>query len=329
MLELAQPWWLLLLPLPPAVAWLHRRRQAASGGLLHPLAQLIGELQGAARRPHPLPWLWIAGCLLLVVALARPQTSVSDPAPVLPGHNMIFAVDVSGSMRTLDYVSDGEVVSRLDMAKRTLRRFLDQASALRVGVVIFADDVMTYVPLTTDLALVAQLVDEIDNSLAGERTALGDAIALSIRRMQALPASSGDSARILVVLTDGVQTAGTIAAEHAAELARALDIRLYTLGIGSDDPALFPLSPVEAPMLTEAPVDEATLTSLATRTDGRYYAVRDTDDLIRALADIDRIEKTRLPAPFEIREWFWLPALAGLLLLVAAERRLPLRSLAT
>jgi Ca-activated chloride channel homolog len=322
--EFAAPLWLLLLPLP-AIAWWLGRRQARDddhyGALIHPLAGLLGSLQAASRRPGAFPWFWLIGCALLVAALARPQTQDADPADGAPGHNMIFAIDVSGSMRILDYVVDGEALSRLDMLKRALAGFLEQAPRLRAGVVVFADDVMTWVPLTTDLALAAQMVGEIDNSLAGERTALGDAIALSIRRMQAV--TEADASRVLVLLTDGVPTAGHIDPESAAELARAAGIRIYTIGLGGDNPAPFPLGRGGEQTIADIPLDEALLRDLAARTDGAYYRITEAPDLLQVLGDIERLERSRVPAGAEMRDWYWLPALAGLALLLLADRRRP------
>ncbi len=323
--ELAAPLWLLLLPVPLLVLRIGRRWRGAGddGALLHPQTALLARLQTPARGAA-LPWVWLLGCALLVVALARPQWIVTDPEAGLPGHNVIFAIDVSGSMRILDYELEGLTVSRLDMLKHTLTGFLDRASRLRAGLVVFGDDVMTWSPLTTDLGLAAQLVADIDNSLAGERTALGDAMALSIRRLEAV--TDAEASRILVLLTDGVPTAGTIDPTAAADLAAASGIRVYTVGIGTEGPAPFPLGRGDEQTVAEIPLDEAFLEGLATRAGGAYYRIRHSADLLQALDDIDRLERSRLPARAEAREWYWLPALVGLALLVFAERRPPLRT---
>jgi Ca-activated chloride channel homolog len=320
--EFAASLWLLLLPLPVAIWWFGRRRSSRrdrDGALLHPMAALIGRLQAPRRPGTPIPWLWLFGCGLLVVALARPQWIDPDPPDGEPGHNMVFAIDVSGSMRILDYRVDGRPASRLDMLKSSLIRFLEHAPRMRAGVVVFADDVMTFVPLTTDLALAAEMVGEIDNSLAGERTALGDAIALSLRRMQAV--TEADASRVLVLMTDGVPTAGTIDPEAAAGLARAAGIRIYTVGIGGGTPAPFPLSPTGEQTIADIPLDEPFLQALAATTDGAYFRIVEDGDLLQALDHIDRLERSLIPAGAVVREAYWLPALAGLALLVLADRR--------
>lgn len=321
--EFAAPLWLLLLPLPAVIWWFGSRRNSArdrAGALIHPMAALIGRLQGERPKTGPVPWLWLIGCGLLVVALARPQWVDADPAAGAPGHNMLFAIDVSGSMRILDYRVDGQAVSRLDMLKSSLIRFLEQATRLRVGIVVFADDVMTFMPLTGDLALAAEMVGEIDNSLAGERTALGDAMALSLRRMQAV--TDPGASRVLVLMTDGVPTAGTIDPEAAAGLARAAGIRIYTVGLGTETPAPFPLGPVGGQTIADIPLDENLLRELAAVTDGAYFRIEESADLLQALDHIDSLERSRIPAgPVVVREAYWLPALAGLALLVVADRR--------
>lgn len=324
MFEFAAPLCLLLLPVPAVAWWISRRlaKDSARGGaLIHPFAELLGRLQEPTRTPGGVPWYWLLGCAMLIAALARPQWLEHDPADGPPGHNMIFTIDVSGSMRILDYAVDGEAISRLDMLKRALTGFLARAPRLRVGVgvVVFADDVMTWVPLTTDLALAAGMVAEIDNSLAGERTALGDAMALSIRRMQAV--TEADESRVLILLTDGVPTAGSIDPASAAELARSAGIRIYSIGLGGDSPAPFPLGRDGEQTVADIPLDEALLRVLAERTDGEYFRIDEESDLLNVLKEIEQLEQSRLPARAEIREWYWLPALAGLALLVMADRR--------
>jgi Ca-activated chloride channel family protein len=231
----------------------------------------------------------------------------------------MFAIDVSGSMRALDYVIDGRRASRLDALKRALREFLAQARGVRVGAIVFADDALTVLPLTADLVLAQQLVAEIDHSLAGEKTALGDAIALGIRRVQAVD----DPVRVLVLLTDGSATGGVITPDAAATLARQAGVRLYTVGFGRAGKVAFPGSPVEAPVSAELPPDEGQLRRLAAATGGAYFQAAEAEDLAGILAEIDRLEQTRIPAARRaaVHEWYWLPAAAALLVLLFVEAR--------
>lgn len=315
-LEVATPLWLAGLPVPPLAWWaLRRRRESAAVALLHPLAGLIRELQGGDRRPI-WPLLWMAGCALIVIALARPQWVDPGAADLAPGHDVVFAVDVSGSMRALDYLADGAAISRLDMVRRSLGEFLGEARALRAGLVVFADDALTLLPLTTDLAVAAAMTREIDNSLAGERTAIGDAIALATRRLESSPGSS----RFIVLLTDGTHTAGAVQPEAAVALARARGVRVYTVGFGGDAPVRFPLGTGDSVAAT-LPPDTGLLARLATAGDGEFHRVREASDMRRVLDAIHAAERSLVPVPVDRRDWYWLPALAGLLLLIAAEYR--------
>lgn len=320
MLEFGAPLWLWLLPLAPLAWWFVRRRaRDRAGALLHPQAELLAELQGDDRNLRRAPWPWLLACTLLLLALARPQAIDAHAPEFEPGHNLMFAIDVSGSMRALDYRIDGRPASRLDALKDALRRFLEQARGVRVGAVVFADDALTLLPLTSDLALARQLVAEIDNGLAGEKTALGDAIALGVRRLQAVD----DPARVLVLLTDGSATGGLITPEAAAAIAREAGVRLYTVGFGRAGKVAFPGSPVEAPISAELPPDEDRLRRLAAATGGVYFQAADGEALSGVLAEVERLEQARIPAPRrgDAEEWYWLPVAAALAALLFAEAR--------
>lgn len=320
MLEFGAPLWLWLLPLAPLAWWFSRRRTGErAGALLHPQATLLAELQGARAGVRRVPWSWLLACALLLFALARPQWFDAGAPDLEPGHNVMFAIDVSGSMRALDYVIDGRPASRLDALKDALRRFLEQARGMRVGAVVFADDALTLLPLTSDLALAQQLVAEIDNGLAGEQTALGDAIALGVKRLQAVD----DPARVLVLLTDGSATGGLITPEAAAGVARAAGVRLYTVGFGRAGKVAFPGSPVEAPVSAELPPDEDQLRRLAAATGGVYFEAADAGALGGVLAEIERLEQARIPAArhTDAHDGYRIPAAAALAVLLFAEAR--------
>jgi Ca-activated chloride channel family protein len=324
MFEFAAPGWLFLLPLTPIAGWIAARRTRAAedraGALLHPQAGLLAELREEdGERVRWIPWLWLLGCTLLLLALARPQWLDTRTPGLAPGHNVVFAIDVSGSMRALDYSIDGRPASRLDLLKLALQRFLDRAHGVRVGALVFADDALTLLPLTTDLALAKQLIAEIDNSLAGEKTALGDAIALGVRRVQA----TDDKVRVLVLLSDGSATGGLVTPDAAAALARQAGVRLYTVGFGHRGQVAFPGSPVDAPMSAELPPDEDLLKRLAAATGGAYFKADDADGLAGVLDGIERNEQARIPVARRaaVSEWYWLPAAAALLLLFVMEAR--------
>lgn len=313
MFEFGAPAWLILLPLPFLMWRLHRGRRDEDV-LIHPLTPLVAALQTSANRRIASQALWLAGCALLIFAMARPQWLDSSAARLDPGHNIVFAIDVSGSMRALDYTVDGQRISRLDMVKRSLRRFLDNSSELRAAIIVFADDAFTLLPLTHDLTLAAEMSAEIDNSLAGERTAIGNAVALAVERLEQTPGA----ARVLVLLSDGTDTGGTVRPADAAELAHTHGVRIHTVAFGSTGRVAFPLGNGEV-IYRELPPDSATLEALANRTGGSHFSVREASDMDAILARIHDMEKTRIPVPAQAWQWYWLPAALGLLCLLHAE----------
>lgn len=324
MLEFAAPWWFLALPLPwltwLSLARLRRGKQAgAPAALVHAQADILAELSAQpSSRSDPVPWLWILGCALLLTALARPQW-VDTTAGTYQGRDFLLAIDVSGSMRAQDFVVDGQIINRLDMLKRVVDRFLAGRHGDRIGLIVFGDDAYTLSPLTSDLGLVRTLLDEVRNGMAGEKTALGDAVALAVERLQDHEAAT----RTLVLLTDGSNTAGTITPETAMIRAREEGVRIYAVGIGSHRKVPFPRGANEAPAITEMPLDEDVLRRMAQQTGGRYYLAENTEEMRRIIADIELLEKVdiRDNAASRRREWYWLPLAVGLVLLLVWHLR--------
>ena len=325
MLELAAPWWLLAVPLPWLAWWGNGRLKsgklplATVPAIRHAQADVLLNLIGNTR-PHinRTPWLWIIGCVCLVLALARPQWTDSAPN-TYKGRDFLLALDVSGSMRAQDFTVEGATLSRLDMLKKVVSQFLSERHGDRIGLIVFADDAYTLSPLTSDMNIVRSLLQEVRHGMAGEKTALGTAMALAVKRLQDRDAK----ARVLILLTDGSNTAGEIHPDAAAALAAEEGIRIYTVGIGSHQTVAFPRGPNEKPAYTEMPLDEDLLRRIAERTQGRYYAAANTTEVQRIIGDIEKLEKIDITdnALLKHTEWYWLPLLAGLALLLASQRR--------
>ena len=312
--------WLLALPLPfLAWRWLQRRAPRKQPAIFHPhaqlLAQLAAELPARARR---WPWLWLAGCMLLILSLARPQWITLHPDDY-PGRDLMFAIDVSGSMRAEDFVVADHRVNRLDMVKAVVDRLLAQRSGDRAGLIVFGDDAFTLSPVTHDLALVRNLLRGIKNGIAGEKTALGDAVALAVKRLRERPPQS----RVLFLFTDGTNTAGQFTPADALALAKQYQVRIYTVGIGRSGIVAYPGGPSGDTIATELPLDEPLLQRFAAETGGRYYRVQRSDDVKTILADIEKLEtvEIHLDKIGAHAEWYWLPLLLGLILLFVAQRR--------
>lgn len=329
MFEFATPGWLLLLPLP-YLLWLltHRaEKQVAStstnvdvAAVRHSQAALLIQLANASQPQQRLPWWWLLGCALLLLSAARPQWLHSDTPIVRPGHDMMLAIDISGSMLAQDFIHEGEVTSRIDISKAMGQQFLKQRGGDRVGLIAFADDAFTFMPLTTDLEMAHDFLGQINNGLAGERTALGDAIALAADHLRERPAKS----RILILLTDGSNTAGRVSPESAILLAQQYQLRIYTVGVGTNSTVAFPRGPRQQPLYTELPLDENLLQRIATASGGRYFHANNSATLQTIFDDIDRLEPIEIDDPTLTPrdEWFWLPLLLALSLLLLNERKL-------
>jgi len=321
MLQFAQPLWMLLTPLPLLLWWLAGGKMARRGapqipGILHPQAELLATLAGAGtvrRRP----WLWLAGCLLLLVALSRPQWLDFSRPNNHQGYNIMLAIDVSGSMRAKDFLIKGKAVSRLNLLKTRVRQFIATRHNDRMGIILFADEALSFLPMSSDLSLLQSFIDDIRPGIAGERTALGDAIALAVAQLRTLP----QKARLLLLFSDGGNTAGHISPAAATRLARQKGVKIFTIGVGTNHEVLFPRGPVQSATLTRLPLNETLLQRIATNSGGVYYHADSPMAMDRILRDIHRLAPTRIRDPrFAARqEWYWLPLICGIALLLLGD----------
>lgn len=316
MLNLATPWWLLLLPLP-WLLWrlmLRQRQGDRPGAIIHPQSQLLLELSQNPQR-HQRPWLWLLGCALLLLALARPQWWDNQQHQ---GRNFLLALDTSSSMRAEDFAENGQPVSRMAMVKRVVEHFIEQRHGDRIGLLVFGDDAFTLAPLTTDTTLVRHNLQEVRDGMAGQKTALGQAIALAVQRLR----GQDERSRILILLSDGSNTTGTIEPLQALAMAKANKVRIYTIGIGSNKAVLFPRGPVEGTQLATLPLDEGLLQQLAQQSGGHYYRAAAPGELEHIIGDIEQLETITLKGDeVRPREWYGPPLLLGLLTLLLARWR--------
>jgi len=308
---LAWPWMLAALPLPVLMHW-WPQRSATAAALRVPYAaaqlQALGVAPGGRSLGLGRLVLWLAW-VCLCVAAARPQQLGDAVTPPQQGRQMMLAVDVSGSMSEADMLLGHQVVDRLTAAKAVLADFLDRRAGDRVGLLIFGERAYTLTPLTSDLASVRLQLGDSVVGLAGRETAIGDAIALAVKRLREQPQGQ----RVLILLTDGVSNAGVLEPLRAAELAKAEGVRVYTVAFGGDGG--FSLFGVQiAP--GEDPVDEATLQKIATLTGGRAFRARNTDELAGIYAELQRLEPVASAGPAvrpRIERYAWPLALSLLL----------------
>lgn len=306
----AWPWVLAALPLPWLVTWLAPPLPARDAALRVPYGERLSAMGGRTGPVRPrasfLPWLAWA---LLCVAAARPQQWGEIIQPPTSGRDMMLAVDLSGSMETPDMRLGGESVPRVAAAKAVLADFLDRRAGDRVGLVVFGDRAYALTPQTRDLDTVREQLAGTEVGLAGRGTAIGDAIGLAVRRLRALPAKE----RVLVLLTDGVNSAGALDPQKAAQLARDNDVRIHTIAFGGADEPLT-LMGMPLPVSTgDAEMDEDGLAKIAATTGGRAFVARNVDQLVGIYAEIDRIEplkQTGQPLRPRLERYFWPLALA-------------------
>lgn len=292
--QFAWPWMLLALPLPLLARWLlPPARGGASASLRVPFGERLDRVARAGGRSmlggrvSVLVWL---GWILLCVAAARPQQLGEAVQPPLAGRDLMLALDLSGSMREPDMELGGRAVDRLTAAKAVLADFLDRRRGDRVGLIVFGRRAYALTPLTHDLASVRQQLEDSVIGLAGQETAIGDTIALAVKRLRAQPAQQ----RVLVLLTDGVNTAGLLEPKKAADIASAEGVRIHTIAFGGEGSlSLFGL---QLPMPGAGDeIDESTLRDIAKSTGGRFFRARDTSQLAGIYAEIDRLEPIERP----------------------------------
>lgn len=307
---LAWPWALLALPLPWLMRWWPRRNAAPALRVPYAAGALaeLGQAGGVAGWRIGRLLLWLAWACLCV-AMARPQQLGEPVTPPQQGRQMMLAVDVSGSMSEPDMMLGNQVVQRLSAAKAVLADFLDRRAGDRVGLLIFGERAYTLTPITADLTTVRNQLTDSEVGLAGRDTAIGDAIALAVKRLREQP----EGQRVLILLTDGVSNAGVLQPLRAAELAKAEGVRVYPVAFGGDGGmSLFGVQIAAG----DDPVDEATLRRIAELTGGRAFRARNTDELAGIYAELDRLEPITAAGaavrPY-IERYAWPLALAMLL----------------
>ena len=260
--------------------------------------------------------------ILLVCAAARPQIFNVSRDIRSPGVDIMLCIDTSGSMRALDFQLDGRPVTRLTAVKKVVTDFIRKRATDRIGLVVFGEEAFTQSPLTLDKGLLLRLVEDMKIGMAGDRTAVGSAIAIGGKRLKDLEAES----RILILLTDGRNNAGDVTPQQAAEAVRALGVKTYTIGVGGKGPAPFQVETFFGTRLVhqEVDLDEETLEVVADIGNGRYFRAADSDALSEIYDEIDRQEKTEV----EVKEFFHfkelypyllVPALGILLLEIALK----------
>lgn len=293
MFRFLYPWVLFFLVLPILLLfweWFLGRKVVMTYPLVSRIRSLFRSRDGKL--------LWIGPVLLAlvlslwIVGMARPQFVQRETEVSSEGIDIMLAIDASGSMAAMDFKIKGRPVNRLTVVKKVVTDFIRKQKGDRLGMVIFGDNAYTQCPLTLDYDVLVQFLDHIRIGIAGEGTAIGDGLALSVKRLKDTPGKS----KVVILLTDGRNNAGKISPEKSAEIAKALGIKVYTIGIGTQGPVPFPQSGMFGTRLiyVNLDMDPETLERIAKITDGRYFYAADTGKLEAIYEEIGRLEKTEV-----------------------------------
>lgn len=315
-LTFANPGFLFLLLIVPALAvWYFYRRK------LNQAVLQVSSTQGFRKdyvqwRHYVYNGLYVARLLaitLLILALARPQTSLSRQSVNVEGIDLVVALDISGSMLAQDFRPD-----RLEAAKEVAMEFIDGRPNDRIGLVVFSGESFTQCPITTDHAVLKNLFKEIKSGMIDDGTALGDGMALAISRLKDSKAVS----KVIILLTDGVNNMGSVDPLSAAEIAKLYGIRIYTIGIGTMGYAPYPVQTPFGIQLQQMKVeiDEPLLVKISAMTDGKYFRAQNITKLREIYREIDKMEKTRIDVTeFRKKKEEFLPLVLIAFLLLALE----------
>ena len=318
-----------LLPL----LWFWRGRRGPVAAIEFSDVTLAREVSRAGRSRVG-KWLWflpILAAALMIVGLARPQRQDSRVEVTANGIDIVLGLDVSGSMQALDFTVEGHRLNRIAIVRRVVSKFIEERPNDRIGLVAFAGAPYLVSPLTLDHDWLLQNLERVDVGGVDDGTAIGSAIAAAVNHLRDTRAKS----KVVILLTDGVNNTGKIAPIAAAEAARALGVKVYTIGVGVRGEAPIPVTDEAGKsriIMARVDVDEKTLQAVADLTGGRFYRATDTDSLRKIYDQINTFEKSaqtvqRFEHVEELYIWALLPALAllalSLLLQLTWFRRLP------
>ncbi|MEI6544504.1 MAG: VWA domain-containing protein [Methylococcales bacterium] len=288
MIHFEWPWLLIALPLPLLIRWLIPANIPVEESALRvPFLDDFSEGKPQAiSQDQQWPLLLAATAwFLLVIACARPQWLGEPIEQAISGRDLMLAVDLSASMEEQDFLINKRPVDRLTAIKSVAADFINRRVGDRVGLILFGTQAYLQTPLTFDRKTVQTLLDEAVIGLAGDNTAIGDAIGLAVKRLKNQPANS----RVLILLTDGANTAGEVSPLKAAELAAASQLKIYTIGVGADEMIVrtfFGSRKVNP----SRDLDENTLVKVAESTGGRYFRARNSDELNNIYMLLDKLE---------------------------------------
>ena len=292
MMQFIWPWAFWLLPLPFLVyKGLPKARKydaALYVPFYHDVVGFEAKHYSSARTGFIKVLLLMLMWCLLVLAISRPQWIGEPIALPSSGRDLMLAVDISGSMKIDDMIMDGKQVARITLVKKVVNEFVERRTGDRVGLLLFGTEAYLQVPLTFDRKTVKTLFNEAQLGFAGEKTSIGDAIGLAVKRLKERP----DDSRVLILLTDGMNTAGKVEPVQAAQLAAQTNVKVYTIGVGADEMIVRDFFGSRR-VNPSAELDEETLQEIADLTGGKYFRARDPEELEKIYQLIDKLEPVK------------------------------------
>ncbi len=309
------PWFLLILLFIPIMIWQERRTVTAIHYSSLTALGIVRSHRSEVMAAIPSALRFIA-ITLFIIAFARPQEGHKKTEILSDGVDIVLALDTSGSMRALDFKKDDESVTRLTVVKDVVAEFVDGRETDRMGMVVFGGEAFTQCPLTLDHDILFSFLDKLKIGMAGDATAIGSAIGISVKRLKDLKSKS----KVIILLTDGRNNAGKITPLQAAEMAKTFGIKIYTVGVGTRGKAPFMVDSIFGKRLIyqNVDIDEETLTKISEMTDAKYFRATDLESLKGIYEQIDQLEtsEVRVLDHSEYTEMFHLFLIPGLLLLL-------------
>lgn len=295
MFQFYWPWLALLFPLPFLIRLLPLSSKSSEEAVpalhfpaLHRLKSAFSTAQTVQKKADRLFFILLSlSWFFLVIALMQPEKVDQFKQVKNKGYDLMLAVDISGSMQAVDFSTQSKVISRLDATKDVVGSFVLGRQGDRVGLITFGESAYLHVPLTLDTVSVSRMLNDTVSGMAGNATAIGDAIGLSVKTLRERPEGS----RVLVLLTDGEDNASSIPPLEAAKLAKQYGIRIYTIGIGTNDPVPFPTN-YGGYGMAKIKMDEELLKEIAALTGGHYFPASDKKVLESIYGKINELEKT-------------------------------------
>ena len=314
--QFEDPWLLLFMLMLPYMALKGEKKQQATINY-----SAIGTLQSIRTAQadffSALPLiLRILSVMLLILALARPQEGHKSQEILSVGVDIMLALDTSGSMQALDFIKNEKRDTRLAMVKDVVSKFIENRPNDRIGMVVFGSEAYTQCPLTLDQGILQSFLSKLDIGMAGDSTAIGSAVGIAVKRLKDLESDS----KVIILLTDGRNNAGSLPPVQAAQTAKAFGIKIHTIGVGTHGKAPFLVNSIfgQRYVYQEVDIDENTLKEISKLTGGQYFRATDLESLKSIYKQIDQMEKSEVKVldHSEYTELFHYFLIPGILLLL-------------